>query len=457
MARKTPGNQRVYRSPLDPPEPKFLSRRVVLACAGTLTLGMVGGALLSRLGAAKASATLAHGPVGAGGLDSGRFHLVAHENLDQARRAFLDPRDIIIQQPMAEGAEPSILDTSSLAPTQVVRPPMVADTLPPVPPPKPVRFAGGNVAPDSGGAISGDATSVETAVTAPSSQGILFEPPRLAGLVPSEGIQLAPASLAAPASTPARVPGYTPPSVRPQVRSQAAWLDNGLRVPDPGGRPMVSVVIDDLGLNHELTQAMIGLPGPLTLSFMAYARSPGSMLSASRTYGHEPMLHMPMEPKDSRQDPGPGALLARQDAPEIRRRLLAALDHVPGVAGLNNHMGSRFTEDARGMGALMAEMAQRGLMFLDSRTTGQSVCGSLARVHGVPFVERAVFIDHQDDPGVIKGQLALAEQAASRHGHAVAIGHPRPNTYKALARWLPTLAGRGYALVPASAIIRYHA
>ncbi|MCF8482687.1 MAG: divergent polysaccharide deacetylase family protein [Rhodospirillum sp.] len=395
------------RSPLEAPPPRLLSRRLILACAGTLALGMVGGAALARLGRATGAGrlTLGDGPGKAVPLsapDPARVRVVDGEDLASVRKTFLDPAELASREPLtareflAEGAEPSIFDPPRFGPTQVIRPEEVA-TRAPISQPAPTPLA-----------------------------------------APSQALERSVAAL---------------PQPKPHA---AAWLENGLSVTDPGGRPMIAVVIDDLGLNRVTTQAIIGLPGPLTLSHMAYAKSPDGLVSASRAFGHETMLHLPMEPMDSRQDPGPGALMARHTADEIRTRMIAALDRFPGVVGVNNHMGSRFTSDSRGMGVLMENLADRGLMFLDSRTTGRSVAPALARAHGVPFTERAVFIDHEDDPMVIRTQLALTERVAARHGHAVAIGHPRQNTHEALARWLPKLAASGYALVPASAIIRYH-
>jgi polysaccharide deacetylase 2 family uncharacterized protein YibQ len=433
---------------------------MMLSCVGTLVFGAVGGAALAKLGKVWASGAEALGGKGAARAASlGRVRYVEGGGLATARQAFLDPADLAMRMPLAEGAEPSIFDPPAFAPTQVIRP---ADM------PGPRALSGLEPQPIGGGTQVG-------------ARGPVPLPP---------GIKPKPSSVASPAvvsteSRPLGVPDhgvidspsrplYSSDSLQPVAYTQPeretpssttfalpdnrgrAWLDNALPVPDPGGRPMISVVIDDLGLNRNITQDFIALPGPLTLSHMAYAKSPEGLVSAGRLHGHEIMLHLPMEPRDSRYNPGPGALMTNQSDGEIRRLVADALSRYPGVVGLNNHMGSKFTADARGMGVVMTSLAERGLMFLDSRTTGSSVAPPQARVHGVPFVERAVFIDHEDNAQSIHHQLAQTEQFAARHGQAVAIGHPREKTYRALAQWLPTLADKGYALMPASAIIRYH-
>ncbi|MEK7246478.1 MAG: divergent polysaccharide deacetylase family protein, partial [Pseudomonadota bacterium] len=100
------------------------------------------------------------------------------------------------------------------------------------------------------------------------------------------------------------------------------------------------------------------------------------------------------------------------------------------------------------------ELAKRGLLFLDSRTSGKTVAAALAARHQVPFEERNVFLDAEDRPGEAEARLKELETLARRHGHAIAIGHPKEQTLAALASWLPTLAAKGLVLSPVSAVVR---
>jgi len=218
---------------------------------------------------------------------------------------------------------------------------------------------------------------------------------------------------------------------------------------------MVAIVIDDLGLDRRRTAQVTALSGPLTLSYLAYAQALPAQTAAGRAVGHELMVHMPMQPGDSDIDPGPGALRVGQDGAEIRRRLERALAAFDGHVGLNNHMGSRFTAHAAGMRVVLETTRRRGLLFLDSRTTGGSVAPRLAAATGVPFLERTVFLDHDPHRAAVERQLGALERIARAHGHAVAIGHPRDATVAALRDWLPRAEARGLALVPASAIPRF--
>ncbi|MEO5372734.1 MAG: divergent polysaccharide deacetylase family protein [Alphaproteobacteria bacterium] len=235
---------------------------------------------------------------------------------------------------------------------------------------------------------------------------------------------------------------------------EAPWRRNAVVTPPPDGRPRIAIVIDDLGVDRGRSARIIGLPGPLTAAFLPYAHDLQGQTRMARAAGHELMVHVPMEPRNPDVDPGPDALLTGSSDEQIRHRLEACLARFDAPVGINNHMGSLFTGDARGMAVVMAILKQRGLLFLDSRTTNDTVGPDLARRFGVPFAERHVFIDNENDVGHVRAHLAQLEDMARQHGFAIGIGHPRDGTIEGLRTWLPTLARKGITLVPISAIVR---
>jgi polysaccharide deacetylase 2 family uncharacterized protein YibQ len=258
-------------------------------------------------------------------------------------------------------------------------------------------------------------------------------------------------------------PGQSQPTVeeKPRPKTQVAaatssveaWRRNALPFRDLNSRPLVAVVIDDVGLDRPRSKRAWELPGPLTLSFLPYAKDLREQARAARAKGNELMLHLPMEPT-GRADPGPNALLVSLPDAEIRQRTAAALDSFDGFAGVNNHMGSRFTAFKPGMETVLHQLKDRGLMFLDSRTTAQSVGDQLAQEMGVPSIVRHVFLDDDESLAAVKKKLAEAEAVARRQGFVVMIGHPHEATLQALAEWLPTVQGKGMALAPATAVLR---
>jgi polysaccharide deacetylase 2 family uncharacterized protein YibQ len=232
------------------------------------------------------------------------------------------------------------------------------------------------------------------------------------------------------------------------------WIAYALPAPVAETRPMIAVVLDDMGLDRKHSAKAVNLPGPLTLSFMTYAQDLAQQTTDARLRGHELMLHVPMEPVGKVFFAGPNALLTSDGAADIQRKLAWDLDRFKGYVGINNHMGSKFTADAAGMTIVMAELKRRGLLFLDSKTTSDTVGLRLAGNAGVPHVGRDIFLDNQIDEGAIQARLTDLEFAARRRGAAIAIGHPHEETIAALIRWLPTLPAKGLSLVPLTAIVK---
>lgn len=237
------------------------------------------------------------------------------------------------------------------------------------------------------------------------------------------------------------------------ISSDQAWRRNAVPFRDLNARPLVAIVIDDVGLDRPRSKRAWELPGPLTMSFLPYAKDLRDQARAARGRGHELMLHLPMEPT-GRNDPGPGALLVSMTDTEIRQRTTAALDSFEGFAGVNNHMGSRFTAFRPGMETVMRQLKPRGLMFLDSKTTKESVGEQAAQDQAVPAIVRHIFLDDDESIDAVRRRLAEAEAVARRQGFVVAIGHPHEATLQALSEWLPTVQGKGLALAPATAVLR---
>jgi uncharacterized protein len=243
------------------------------------------------------------------------------------------------------------------------------------------------------------------------------------------------------------------PAPNSQNPGAESWRRNAVPFADLNSRPLVAIVIDDVGIDRPRSKRAWELPGPLTMSFLPYAKDLRDQARAARARGHELFLHLPMEPT-GRADPGPNALLVSLSDAEIKQRTAAALDSFDGYVGVNNHMGSRFTTFRPGMETVLRQFKGRGLMFLDSRTTAQSVGDQVAQEMGVPSIVRHVFLDDDESLESVRRKLAEAEAVARRQGFVVAIGHPHEATLQALGEWLPGLQAKGMTLAPATAVLR---
>ena len=233
------------------------------------------------------------------------------------------------------------------------------------------------------------------------------------------------------------------------------WRRNAVAAPAADGRYRIAVSIDDRGLSPAAFDRVAALPPPLTLAIMSYAEEAPKLAQAARKAGHEVLVHVPMEP-EGKVNPGPHALTTEQTREAFDQQLAWDLDRFEGYVGINNHMGSRVTASTERMSWLFEELERRGLMFVDSRTTKETVAPMLAEHFGLPFAERDVFLDNEFDADAVEAQLRVLESEARKYGYAVAIGHPHAGTIAALKEWLPTLAERGYVLVPISDIAAQH-
>ena len=238
------------------------------------------------------------------------------------------------------------------------------------------------------------------------------------------------------------------------VSALPRWKKYAVAARTVGNKPMIAIVIDDMGVDRRRSAMTIGLRAPLTLSFLTYAKDLKAQTDKARQMGHELLLHVSMEPRSTEVDPGPNALLIDLGEAEIRRRLNWGLSRFSTYVGLNNHMGSKFTADRKAMRIVMEEIKRRGLLFLDSRTSGKTIGVTLAKEMGVPAVERNIFLDHENSVSAVEAKLAQVETLARRMGAVIAIGHPRDVTIEALQTWLESIDSKGFQLVPLTTIVK---
>ena len=202
---------------------------------------------------------------------------------------------------------------------------------------------------------------------------------------------------------------------------------------------IVSIVIDDVGDGRAAGLRAIELPGSLTYAILPHTAHGATLARLAHSLDKEVIVHMPME-SIAGKPLGRGGLTANLSRQQFEQRTLAALISVPHAQGLSNHMGSRLTTMQRPMQWLMNILvAKKNWMFLDSRTTAESVAEATARELGVRTTFRDVFLDNEVNVEAIRARLRELIDKARAHGSAVAIGHPYPQTLQVLAEELPLL------------------
>ena len=239
------------------------------------------------------------------------------------------------------------------------------------------------------------------------------------------------------------------------------------------GQPSSSliIVIDDLGNNLSLGQRAINLPGALTYGILPSTPQAQNLADAVLNRGNdkEMIIHMPMEPvyaqvykpntisTNKKQFSAPKktqALASYQTQTMFTKNLQTALQQFPSARGLNNHQGSHLTALTDQMNWLMGELKETGLYFIDSKTTGNSVAKKAAANHGIPYLVRDVFLDHDPSPEAIDNQYRRALKIADKKGYAVIIAHPNRNTLDYLEQKIPLLAEKNIVIVSGSEAIR---
>lgn len=204
--------------------------------------------------------------------------------------------------------------------------------------------------------------------------------------------------------------------------------------------PKVAIIIDDVGFDADLARSFLELKPPLTLSVLPTAPHAKTIAREAVGRGTEVLLHLPMEPKESNgEDPDAGTLLVKMDEEEFVETLNGHLSKVPGIKGVNNHMGSLLTEKEDRMALLFRELKKRHLFFVDSRTTPQTVASRVAAEMKVPVASRSIFLDHELAQEAMKAQWERVLALAREQGYAVLIAHPHRETLVFLKEHLRVL------------------
>lgn len=217
----------------------------------------------------------------------------------------------------------------------------------------------------------------------------------------------------------------------------------------------VAIIVDDIGYDKKMAEGFLALDVPLTFSLLPMGTFNHRIIDKALQKDVEIMLHQPMEPSDYPSvNPGPGALLSAMNPDELISQLNANLDSLPGVRGVNNHMGSKLTTSSEQMRQVFTILKKRSLFFVDSRTTAETRCRQSAELLQLPFADRDVFIDHEQTPAFVRKQLKLLISRAKRQGYAIGIAHPHEVTLKVLKQMLPELQ-KAVSLTHASEVVAF--
>jgi polysaccharide deacetylase 2 family uncharacterized protein YibQ len=219
-------------------------------------------------------------------------------------------------------------------------------------------------------------------------------------------------------------------------------------------RPQVAIIIDDIGYSRSRARKFLALSAPLTFSILPQLKYSRELAFEIHDHGHEIMLHQPMEPHNlDHYNPGPAALYECYAVEKIVTVMEKNIFAIPYAIGVNNHMGSRFTECPAKINETLKVIRRNALFFIDSRTSGRSIAYKTARQLKMATAARNIFLDNYRSQKYILGQLDKLKKRALMYGHAVGIGHPFPWTAHAIGRFIADPDNSNVALTHVSALL----
>lgn len=251
---------------------------------------------------------------------------------------------------------------------------------------------------------------------------------------------------------PPKVEDIKKPVIAPPVK-----ITRPKPIPLERGSGKLTIVIDDWGYNRTHCKNLQEIKAPLGIAILPELAYSQDVLRCSAEAGKEPMLHLPLEPKYNHDKYPKGYIITTEmSQKEAKKTLLKLLNDFNGIVGVNNHMGSKATEDLELMTTVMSEIKRRGLFFVDSLTSEQSICGQAAAKLKMRIGRRNVFLDNRNERVAIEKQFAVAAKIAKQEGNALIIGHDRALTLQIIKEQTEKMTLQGFEFITVKDYIRLY-
>jgi len=190
----------------------------------------------------------------------------------------------------------------------------------------------------------------------------------------------------------------------------------------------IALVLDDVGYNLGAVKRILNLSVPVAMSILPETPFARQAAILTKQAGQVVMLHLPMQPTDSSLKTTSAFLRDNMAEQDIRDTFLRDLEKVPYVEGVNNHMGSKLTQLDAPMHWVMQVCQEKGLFFVDSRTSANSVAAKAAEKAGIAWASRSIFLDHEMTTEAMQQAWQRARNCAKKKLSCIVIAHPRSKT-----------------------------
>lgn len=222
-----------------------------------------------------------------------------------------------------------------------------------------------------------------------------------------------------------------------------------------GAGAKIAIIIDDWGQSISNCKYLKDIPDPLAVSILPGLRHTKDVANCAKLYHKLAMLHLPLEALHNYDFYPPDYIIKTTMSPELVSKITDEdLNQLPSIEGVNNHMGSKATEDRALMKIIFKKLKRRGLFFVDSMTAHNTICAGLADEMGLTFGKRDVFLDNVNTREAIIKQIMVLAQKAHHKGYAVAIGHDRHLTMQVLKEKIPWLKAQGFDIVSIKELLK---
>ena len=195
-------------------------------------------------------------------------------------------------------------------------------------------------------------------------------------------------------------------------------------------KPKLVIIIDDV-VSKSQKDKILNIGYPITMAFLPpNSGHKESAIIAQNLPFH--MIHFPMQASKNFKNIEIDTLNISDSYEKIEARVKKLRDLYPNTTYTNNHTGSVFTENYEAMDKLFRALKKYNFIFVDSKTTPNSVAKELSIKYQMPYIVRDTFLDNDRSFSAIQNQLKDAIRVAKKQGFAIAIGHPYEVTFKVL-------------------------
>lgn len=206
-------------------------------------------------------------------------------------------------------------------------------------------------------------------------------------------------------------------------------------------KPKVAIIFDDFGENLKDIKTLYSLNIPVTISVIPGLKFSKNIAVIGARCGFSIFIHLPFQPKEETKfnTAKYQFISSSLTKNEIDAMLRYYLNYIRVAIGVNNHMGSAATQDKALMHYVLEIIKRRGLIFIDSRTSSDSLAYVIAKEKGMLCGYSEGFLDSVHEPGAIRNKLYRLIDKAKEKGKIIIIAHPQANTFKVLKDTLPQL------------------